>query len=80
MLVDFNKEQYAWLLASAPFPLNVYGERPSAQANHCDYCGHKQPEHYVTCSAVCTCGNPHDNHYHHRYDGAPCNYLNRVDL
>ena len=36
-------------------------------------------EHHVT-STTCTCHQPDDRNRRHRYDGAPCRSLYRVDL
>jgi hypothetical protein len=91
MLVSLSPEQYDWITENAPFQVSV--SDPEHTVNrHCPACGHHLATgHYPGCSrcpadrlydfsALCTCGHPNARDLLHRYDGAPCDYLHRVDL
>ena len=48
--------------------------------NRCSTCGHHN-DHYSVCPkylGACSCGNPNDYHYQHRYDGRSCTHHGSV--
>jgi hypothetical protein len=91
MLVELTSDQYDWICENAPFDLSVLPPVVSATAQSpvifCSICLRPTTGPHATCSGIhphvvasCTCGDDHDRSFLHRYDGAPCRSLHRVDL